>query len=438
MGRLRQMENLRKLLAGTYRDPDTGEFLHVPMRMLKIEPSLAGCEGDLIKALDLPGPFAVLSDDNTHEALGHRIEAALKPLGEVVAIRLGKRPHPDDKTAARVMREGEKAGSYIAVGSGSITDLAKYSAARQGKRCAVFATAPSMNGYTSVNAAITVNGHKKSLAAVSPDGVFIDLDVLAKAPKRLIQAGFGDAICRSTAQADWLLASRLLGQTYRLAPFAFIADLENELIADPAALLKGDRAALSCLIQILLLSGFGMTICGGSYPASQGEHLISHHVEMMPPEGWEPALHGEQIAVTTLVMAKLQDDILERDVPPELGASRLSVHRLRSHFGEDVGLACWKDIQPKLADDTSAARLNERLQALWPRLRSEINLVRRPAAQIDKALRDIEAPRRYGDIGLTRTAFTDAILHAREIRNRYTFLDLAADSGLLEPERLID
>ena len=63
---------------------------------------------------------------------------------------------------------GAKAGSYIAVGSGTINDLAKFSAAQQGKRCAVFATAPSMNGYTSVNVAITMGGHKKSLPAVAP------------------------------------------------------------------------------------------------------------------------------------------------------------------------------------------------------------------------------------------------------------------------------
>ena len=128
------------------------------------------------------------------------------------------------------------------------------------------------------------------------------------------------------------------------------------MVAEPAASLEGDRAALGRLIQVLLLSGFGMTICGGSYPASQGEHLISHHIEMMPPTGWEPALHGEQIAVTTLVMAKLQDRILSRDTPPHLGASKVSAAALRSHFGDEVGLACWKDIQPKLTDHERALR----------------------------------------------------------------------------------
>ena len=74
----------------------------------------------------------------------------------VISIRLPGRPHPDEQTAAKVMAAGSKAGSYIAVGSGTINDLAKFSAAQQGKRCAVFATAPSMNGYTSVNVAITM------------------------------------------------------------------------------------------------------------------------------------------------------------------------------------------------------------------------------------------------------------------------------------------
>src|SRR5438067_1800420 len=117
----------------------------------------------------------------THEVLGARIEAALGGLGKVIAVHLPDRPHADEATAGAAMRAGAKAGSYIAVGAGTINDLVKFAAARQGKSCAVFATAPSMNGYTSTNAAITVDGHKKSLSAVAPLGVFVDLEVMARA-----------------------------------------------------------------------------------------------------------------------------------------------------------------------------------------------------------------------------------------------------------------
>ena len=92
---------------------------------------------------------------------------------------------------------------------------------------------------------------------------------------------------------------------------------------------------------------------------------------------------------------------------PQLGASKLSAGSLKSHFGDKVGLACWNDIQPKVADSEGASRLNERLQAIWPRLKSEINLVRRPSAEIEKALAKIDAPRRYPAIG-----FVDASLVA--------------------------
>src|SRR5690348_4572583 len=114
------MDVLNKLLAGDYSDPETGERLSVPVKSLVIQPSLAGSEAELVKTLDLERPYAILSDDHTHRALGHRVEKALASSGKLIAIRLGDRPHPDDKTADRVMREGEKAGAYIAVGSGSI------------------------------------------------------------------------------------------------------------------------------------------------------------------------------------------------------------------------------------------------------------------------------------------------------------------------------
>lgn len=432
------MGALEDLLAGRFRDPDTKKILSVPVKAVTIAPSLAGMEADLVDKLDLPDPFAVISDANTHAVLGERVEKALASLGEVKSIRLDGRPHPDDVTVAKVMAAGKEAGSYIAVGSGTINDLAKYAAAKQHKRCVVFATAPSMNGYTSVNAAITVRGHKKSLPAVAPEGVFIDLSVMSKAPVRLIRAGFGDAICRSTAQADWLLAHRLNGAAYQKAPFALFAELENQLAEASEGLVSGDQEALDLLVRVLLLSGFGMTIAGGSHPASQGEHLISHLMEMKPPEDWDEPFHGEQIAVTTLAMAHLQDQTLELDEPPELCESRITKEAVKAFFGEEIGVQCWSELEPKLLDKRSAAARNERLAAIWDDFRGELAGLTRTASDIAHLLESIGAPANYRDLGLDRTYFADAIRHARAVRNRYTFLDLAGDSGLLTPERLID
>jgi glycerol-1-phosphate dehydrogenase [NAD(P)+] len=432
------MGALENLLAGRILDPDTKAVLTVPVKSVVIAPSLAGMEADLVDKLDLPDPFAVISDANTYEVLGARVEKALASLGAVKSIRLEGRPHPDDATVVEVMAAGKTAGSYVAVGSGTINDLAKFAAAKQRKRCVVFPTAPSMNGYTSVNAAITVNGHKKSLPAIAPEAVFIDLKVVAKAPVRLIRAGFGDAICRSTAQADWLLAHRLTGAPYRRAPFALFAALEDQMAAASEGLVNGDIEAIDLLVRVLLLSGFGMTIAGSSHPASQGEHLISHLIEMKPPPDWDEPFHGEQIAVTTLTMAHLQDQTLELDDPPELCESRITEDAVKAYFGADVGAACWREVEPKLLDRKRAAALNERLGEIWDDLRNELARVTRPVMDIMHLLEGIGAPANYRDLKLDRAYFADAIRHAREVRNRYTFLDLAGDSGLLTPERLID
>ena len=177
-----------------------------------------------------------------------------------------------------------------------------------------------MNGYTSLNAAITVNGLKKSLVGPGPARRLPRLSILAAAPARMIRSGLGDSLCRPTAQADWLLSHLLFDRPYRTMPFVLLAADEAQLFGEPEALMAGDLAAMTCLVRTLLLSGFGTAICGNSQPASQGEHLISHFADMFGDHSWPDSFHGEQIGVTTLTMARLQERLLAGP-PPELQAS---------------------------------------------------------------------------------------------------------------------
>ena len=96
--------------------------------------------------------------------------------------------------------------ALIAVGFGTLNDVCKYLARQRGRPYVVFATAPSMNGYLTGTASLARNGVKTSLPAQPPSAALFDLAVLCRAPACLIRAGIGDALCRTTAQADWLLA----------------------------------------------------------------------------------------------------------------------------------------------------------------------------------------------------------------------------------------
>ncbi len=423
---------ISELLAGTWRDPETGMPVGVPVQSIVLAESLAGIETELVGRLALGRRFAVVSDPATHEVLGARVESAVASLGAIESIRLPDRPHPDDATAAKLRAATAAADALIAVGSGTINDLCKYVAAQDGKPYAVFGTAPSMNGYTSGNAAITVAGLKKSLPARAPAGVFLDLGVLAAAPARMIRSGLGDSLCRPTAQADWLLSHLLRGTAYREAPFALLAEDESALFDGAATLMAGDLTAMRRLARTLVLSGLGMGIAGGSYSASQGEHLISHYVEMVGAPGSKESFHGEQIGVTTLTLARLQERILARDEAPVLRPTAIDADDVLAHFGPETGAACLREFAAKALSPADADSLNERLALQWSTLRRRISDIHRSSTSLARTLAAAGAPTRPADLGWPAEFYRTALRRARQIRSRYTFLDLAGDAGLLE------
>ena len=134
-------------------------------------------------------------------------------------------------------RRARGADALVAVGSGTINDLCKYRG-RAGRQ----AVRGVRHGAVDERLHVDERGDHRRRAqedAAGGDhrvGVFMDLAVLAAAPARMIRAGLGDSLCRSTAQADWLLSHHLLGTPYRRAPFALLAD-------DEPALLRRSRSA---------------------------------------------------------------------------------------------------------------------------------------------------------------------------------------------------
>ncbi|NIR27907.1 MAG: sn-glycerol-1-phosphate dehydrogenase [Gammaproteobacteria bacterium] len=424
-------DDIDRLLAGTYPDPEGGGALCAPTRSVRIDDTLEGLEAEAVRGLDLGSRLAVVSDATTHAVLGDRVERALAAAWCVDSVVLPERPRPDMDTVERVRAATTAADALIAVGSGTINDLCKCASARDGKPYAVFGTAPSMNGYTAANAAITVHGHKKSLPAQVPAGVFLDLRILCAAPARMIRSGLGDSLCRSTAQADWLLAHLLLDEPYREAPYALLAADEEALFAESAALLAGDRDAMRRLARTLVLSGLGMTLCASSRPASGGEHLISHYLDMMSPPQRPQFFHGEQVGVATLTVATLQERMLEGG-PPRIGATVTGRDEVIAHFGPEMGRDCWEELAPKRIDGDAVDAFNERLDARWDAIRERIAAVARPAAALREVLAGAAARRTHADIGADARLYGDAVMHARELRNRYTFLDLGADACMLD------
>lgn len=415
------MTLINALLSGKWIDPDTQQPVGVPVRSVKVEEGLKNSVRPLMESLDLGGSYLVVSDVNTHAILGRVIEDAVQ--GKSVVLPDGVKP--DAQAVEMVRKEAAGCDVVVAVGSGTINDICKYASFLDNKPYMVFGTAPSMNGYSSANAAITVDGHKKSLAAHLPQGIFLDLDILCQAPKRLICSGLGDSLCRSTAQSDWLLSHLLLGTPYKEAPFVLLRENEAALFAGSALLLKGGRDAMRLLAETLLLSGFGMYLCGGSYPASQGEHLIAHTMEMKHGKSLPQTYHGEQIGVTTLTMAHLQHKVLSANTPPTVRpVSAEDVRRaVTGYFTSSVAWQCEQAYREKIFSGPEILRMNANLQECWYDIRAKLQQVAVDPRLLESVLRAAEAPVNVSDLGWEDDAYQRAVSHAKYVRERFTFLD---------------
>jgi glycerol-1-phosphate dehydrogenase [NAD(P)+] len=284
-----------------------------------------------------------------------------------------------------------------------------------------------MNGYASANVAPTVGGVKTLLRARAPEAVLSDPAVLADAPYEMTAAGLGDVLAKSVSSADWCLNHRLFGDYYCRRSVGLIAEIEPLYLEHPAELRAGGDEPIAALFDALLLTGAAMTLAETSAPASGGEHLVSHSLDMMSSlDGAGHDLHGRQVGVGTILAAELYRRLLAVESPeprdPPGGIDR----------------AFWGRLADVVADKYAekAERLRRAKELLvrgdtWDALRAELAEMLRPPERIRDCLAAAGAACRSKHIGCDRARLLGAFRHAHEIRSRFTVLDVANLLGVM-------
>jgi glycerol-1-phosphate dehydrogenase [NAD(P)+] len=150
---------------------------------------------------------------------------------------------------------------------------------------------------------------------------------------------------------------------------------------------------------------------------------VSHYIDMFAPPARADYLHGEQVAVATIAMARLQERVLAQD-PPEFGATQETEATLADRFGEEIGSSCWREFSQKALSAATAQARTARLREVWSGLRSAQQRIALGASRIESVLRRAGAPVTPGAIGVSQAFFERAMREARYLRNRLTFLDL--------------
>jgi len=425
---------IEDVVAGRWRDPETGQAATLPFEAIRLVETTEGAEADLIAPLRLGARLAVVSDANTVEVMGRRVARALSAIASVDEVVMPAGIHCDEATVRLIGERTRHADGVVAVGSGVINDSCKHATFLDGRPYAVFGTAASMNGYGATTASVTLaSGLKASLPSHAPRGIFLDLGVSAAAPTWLSAAGFGDCLCRSTAQIDWWSSHRLFGTRYSQTPYALQAADEAPMLDRSAGLARHELEAVGYLQRVLTLCSIGVAFTGISHHGSMGEHQISHWVDMFAGDRKDrPTTHGQQVGVASLVMARLQASLLALDSPPVVAPTPIDEAAMLRRYGPQLGPLCIAEMRKTALDGPGADRLNRLLSQIWPTLRAELAPMAIPAAELAGRLRDIGAPTTGEALGLSAETWRDAIRFSREIRGRWSFVNFAADAGLLE------
>lgn len=383
----------------------------------------------------------VVSDENTQRVGGEDVERALTDAGKTVSThRYGAKIFEATETLGEEVRGlAEDVDFLVAVGSGTLCDLAKYAGDKLGKPVLLYGTAASMNGYTSAITALKVRGLKRTLPCAPALGVFCNPEHAATAPTRMTAAGVADFLSKCSSSTDWRAAYRLQDVYFCDRPREFFEGTTQMILECAPRVPQRDPEAIQNVMEALLLSGCSMVIAGSSAPASGGEHLISHYLDMKAAIYDLPNdFHGTQVGVGTVYTLGLWERILALepdDIDVEACVARQrSDEEVRAWIDEDWGAK----VAPEVHEQWNAKRQTpdelraflERFRKTLPQLKGELPVDLLPAATVAKAIEESGGPTRPEDLTAPLEEYHNALQRARYIRNRFTVLDLADNLGL--------
>ena len=383
----------------------------------------------------------LVADINTWKAAGEAVSAALAKASipcESVILN-DEEVIPDEKAIGEIMTAYPMGYDLVlGVGSGTLNDLCKFVSHRLGIDYIIFATAPSMDGFVSIGSALMLRHVKTTLDCQGPVAVIGDTDILSAAPMHLIAAGLGDTLGKYTCLLDWKLSHLINGEYYCPEVVGMVETALKTVSEQSAKVESRDPAAIKAVTEALVLTGIAMSFVGNSRPASGCEHHFAHYWEMkMLMDGKTPANHGTQVGVGMILALKLYHK-LAKEQPDFEAAMERSFDReaWERRMRECYGIAADGIIAlENKAGKNDVAKRNRRLLSMkhhWPEIQRTIEEYLPATGDMIDLLTSLHAPVEVTQMGVPALWAREAVVVAKEVRERYTLLQMLWDLGLAE------
>ena len=350
--------DLRAIVA-SLADCPCGHVHEVAIDDVQLDRGMVHRVGEILEKNNFPKRILLVADNNTLPA-SDGILPALEKCGYHYTLRmydnLRVADMADVDSIAAQLKDFE---GVLSVGSGSLNDICRLAALKADVPFAIFATAPSMDGFASSTSPITVDNFKRSYPARQPSVIIADTDVLAAAPGYLKAAGFGDVIGKFVALVDWRISNLITDEYICDRVVSLVRDTVRKVASHADRIQQNDPVAAGELMEALILTGIGMTFAGSTRPASGAEHIVSHFWEIMKLANGEISdFHGKKVGIGTVITTRIYHELAKLE-SVSAAPYALDWEKIEAAYGEGFMEQVHIENNPAITDRLDAKRIED-------------------------------------------------------------------------------
>jgi glycerol-1-phosphate dehydrogenase [NAD(P)+] len=408
---------------------ECGKIHSMPIEEIYIEENALDRIKDAPIRLNLGRNVMVVSDSVIMGLVGDTILKKLEDAACKVNTLLFDVPIvPDEKRITKFLLEmPPDIDFFLAVGSGAVNDITRFFSYKLKIPYISIPTAPSMDGYSAKVSLLFINGIKRTFNAQYPCAIYADIELLKNAPRTLILAGLGDLIAKITACADWRISNIINGEYFCNYTYNTVMDTLKKCMDSAVQSNMATSDSIKTLMEGLLTSGIAMHWVNTSRPAAGAEHHITHFWGMQKEA--QQRMHGIECAVGTVVMLQIYKQLLQIDfqaIDENKVACGVPTREewdveIRNTFGDNYSFII--DQQRNKEFDT--AKIRQRIiKIIFETLQY--------AEGLEETLKFLKIPTKPSDLSIDMDMFKASLKWSKEVRNKYTVLDLAYDIGVLD------
>ncbi len=251
--------------------------------------------------LTKPKKVSLISGIHVKKILKEKIEKSLKSKKIKFVWHTSKDNQFSNFKKIQIEVKKDHSDIIAGIGGGRSVDTAKMVAFELDIPFVSVPTAASHDGIASPFVSIK-SDKPHSIVATAPLGVFVDIDIIKKAPSRLLASGCGDLVANISAVKDWKLGRDKTGEYYGRYS-ANLAIMSAEIVMEKSSQYSKKGIDARVIVEALISAGVASCIAGSSRPCSGAEHLFSHALDKIAPG---KGLHGEKCGIGAIMMTKLQ------------------------------------------------------------------------------------------------------------------------------------